>query len=84
MNGAGRFHIVVTSALTFLFLLLLFHDDLYALLAVIPAAFSAGLLTGVLSYRKIWGVTGDVLGAGSEVTEVFVWIVGAVYSGSYG
>jgi adenosylcobinamide-GDP ribazoletransferase len=83
VNGAGRFHIVVTSVLTLLFLLLLFHDDNYALLAVIAAALAAGLLTGVLSYRKIGGVTGDVLGAGSEVTEVFVWIAGAVFSGSH-
>ena len=83
VNGAGRFHIVVTSVLTLCFLLILFHADCYALLAVIPAALAAGLLTGVLSYRKIGGVTGDVLGAGSEVTEVFVWIAGAVSSGSH-
>ena len=79
VNGAGSFHIAVTSVLTLFFILFLFHDDYDALLAVIPAALAAGLLTGVLSYRKIGGVTGDVLGAGSEVTEAFVWIFGAVY-----
>ncbi len=82
VNGAGRFHIVITSFLTLLFLLFLFHADHYAFLALIPAALAAGLVTGVLSYRKIGGVTGDVLGAGSEVTEAFVWIAGALYYGS--
>jgi adenosylcobinamide-GDP ribazoletransferase len=80
VSGAGVLHIIVTSVLTLGFLLVLLHADLYALVMVISAALSAAVFTGVLSYRKIGGVTGDVLGAGSEVTEVFVWITAALYS----
>ena len=80
VNGAGFSHVMGTLFLTLLFLVFLHHADLYALFAVIPSAVAAGLMTGLLSYRKIGGVTGDVLGAGSEVTEVFVWIAGALYS----
>ncbi len=80
VSGAGVLHIIVTSVLTLFFLLTLLHADLYALVLVVSAALSAAVLTGVLSYRKIGGVTGDVLGAGSEVTEVFVWTAAALYS----
>lgn len=83
VNGAGRAQIVVTSTLTLLFLVSLFHADLFLLAALIPAAMLAGVIIGVLSYRKIGGVTGDVLGAGSEVTEVIVWLTGAMYSSVY-
>jgi adenosylcobinamide-GDP ribazoletransferase len=85
VSGAGVVHIVVTSALTLLFLFPLLHADLYAnlyaVVAMISAALAAALLTGLLSYRKIGGVTGDVLGAGSEVTELFVWIAAAIFAG---
>jgi adenosylcobinamide-GDP ribazoletransferase len=84
VSGAGVLHIMVTSVLTLFFLFLLLHAALYALFAVIAAALAAALLTGVLSYRKICGVTGDVLGAGSEVTELFVWIAAAIYAGVRG
>ena len=81
VSGAGGLHIVVTSMLTLSFLVVLLSADLYALVAVIPAALAAAVLTGVLSHRKIGGVTGDVLGAGSEVAELFVWIAAALYAG---
>jgi adenosylcobinamide-GDP ribazoletransferase len=80
VSGAGAIHIMITTALTFLFLYPLLHAALYAFLAVTAAALASALLTGVLSYRKIGGVTGDVLGAGSEVTELFVWIAAALYA----
>ena len=80
VGGAGALHIVVTSLLTLLFLIPLLHADLYALVTVVAAALVGALLTGGLSWRKIGGVTGDVLGAGSEVTELFVWIAAALYS----
>ncbi|MEI6757808.1 MAG: adenosylcobinamide-GDP ribazoletransferase [Chlorobium sp.] len=80
VSGAGAAHIVVTSILTLLLLVLLLHADLFGLFVAVPAAVAAGVMTGLLSHRKIGGVTGDVLGAGSEVTEVFVWIAGALYS----
>ncbi|TLU83563.1 MAG: adenosylcobinamide-GDP ribazoletransferase [Chlorobium sp.] len=81
VNGAGNLHIVVATLLTFFLLLLLFYPgvNLYKIVVVFSAAVIAGIMSGMLSYRKVGGVTGDVLGAGSEVTELFVWIVGAIY-----
>jgi adenosylcobinamide-GDP ribazoletransferase len=81
VSGAGGWHVMVTSVLTLLFLFPLLSASLSALVVVIGAAFASALLTGILSHRKIGGVTGDVLGAGSEVTELFVWIAAALYSG---
>jgi len=80
VNGAGWRHSLVTSLLTLLFLCLLLHYNLYAVAVAFSAAISVGVGIGMLSYRKIEGVTGDVLGAGSELTEVLVWISGALYS----
>ncbi len=79
--GAGFSHIVITSLLTLFLLFFLFYPgtDPYKIVVVISVALIAGIMSGMLSYRKIDGVTGDVLGAGSEVTEVFVWIAGAIY-----
>lgn len=81
VSGAGALHIVVTSLLTLLFLVSFLHADFYALVTVVAAALLGALLTGWLSWRKIGGVTGDVLGAGSEITELFVWIAAAFYAG---
>ncbi|EAT58564.1 adenosylcobinamide-GDP ribazoletransferase [Chlorobium ferrooxidans] len=79
VTGAGWMHISVASLFTLLFLFPLLHQDLHALLALLAASIAAGGMTGLLSYKKIEGVTGDVLGAASELTEVFVWISGALY-----
>ena len=84
VSGAGALHIMVTSVLTLCFLFTLLHADPVALFAMTAAAIVAALLTGVLSWRKIGGVTGDVLGAGSEVAELFVWITAALYAGARG
>ena len=80
VNGAGWRHTLVTTVVTLIFLTALLHFDPLAAAAAVSTAMLAGLIMGMLSYRKIGGVTGDVLGAGSELTEVFVWIAGAVYS----
>ena len=78
VQGAGATHIIVTSLLTLSLLIPLFSFKFPAIVIVIVAALIAGAMIGVLSYRKIGGVTGDVLGAGSEITEVVVWIAGAI------
>ncbi|MEI6639623.1 MAG: adenosylcobinamide-GDP ribazoletransferase [Chlorobium sp.] len=78
VSGAGASHSAVASILTFCFLLPLFYPDIIALVFVISAAGVAGVMIALLSYRKIGGVTGDVLGAGSEVTEALVWVAGAI------
>ena len=78
VNGAGWKHILLTSILTLTCLYPLLQFSLYPFVLAVLTAIAAGLLIGILSYRKIGGVTGDVLGAASEVTEVLVWITGAV------
>ncbi|MBV5304314.1 MAG: adenosylcobinamide-GDP ribazoletransferase [Chlorobium sp.] len=78
VSGAGAPHIVVASTLTLFFLVPFFYLDLISFVVVISAAVVAGVMIAQLSYRKIGGVTGDVLGAGSEMTEVLVWIAGAI------
>jgi len=40
----------------------------------VGASLLAAAGMGFLSQKKIGGVTGDVLGAVSEVTELFVWL----------
>ncbi len=80
VNGAGWLHALVTTLVMLIFLAALLHFEPLAAVAAVSTALCAGLIIGMLSYRKIGGVTGDVLGAGSELTEVFVWIAGAVYS----
>jgi len=78
VSGAGAAHSAVASILTFCFLLPLFYPDIIAFVVVISAAGVAGVMIALLSYRKIGGVTGDVLGAVSEVTEALVWVAGAI------
>ena len=79
VNGAGWPHTLVTSIMTLFFLFTLLSFELYSFVVALVAALAAGLMIGMLSYRKIGGVTGDVLGAVSESTELFVWTACALY-----
>jgi adenosylcobinamide-GDP ribazoletransferase len=78
VSGAGWRHMVAASLLTIFFLFFLLQEEPIALLLLLIAALAAGVMIGLLSYRKIGGVTGDVLGAGSELCELFVWIAGSL------
>jgi len=78
VSGAGASHIVVTSMLTLSFLVPLVYLDLISFVVILSAALLSSVMISQLSLRKIGGVTGDVLGAGSEMTEVLVWIAGAI------
>jgi cobalamin synthase len=49
----------------------------WRVLTVIPAGILFGLFFGAWSEKKINGVTGDILGAGSEITEVIVLAIGS-------
>jgi len=74
VGGAGFRHAAVASGLSFLILLLLFYCDPVLLSLSVGASLLAAAGMGFLSQKKIGGVTGDVLGAVSEVTELFVWL----------
>ncbi len=78
VRGAGTTHIIVTSIVALSLLIPLLSFIFHTIAIVIVAALFAGAVIGMLSYRKIGGVTGDVLGAVSEMVEVVVWIAGAV------
>lgn len=80
VDGAGWPHILVSSLLTSLLLFFLFRDNITHAAILVCAAAAAAFITGLKSYRKIGGVTGDVLGAGSELAEVSVWITAAFLS----
>ncbi len=71
--GAGTRHVVVAGVLSCSIVGLLLHmQPLPIGIAVLSALLSA-VFTGILAAKKIDGVTGDVLGASSELTETVVW-----------
>jgi adenosylcobinamide-GDP ribazoletransferase len=72
--GAGRSHLVLTSLSSTALLLLLLQADLRLAGVALAAAVMSALATGLIARRKAGGVTGDVLGAVSELTETAVWI----------
>ncbi len=77
VEGAGVSHIIVAFSISLVALLIVSNGMLsFAGAAMVTAIFGA-CLTGFVSLKKINGVTGDVLGASSEVTEVLVWSAGA-------
>ena len=77
VEGAGVSHIIVAFSISLVALLIVSNGTLsFAGAAMVTAIFGA-CLTGFVSLKKINGVTGDVLGASSEVTEVLVWSAGA-------
>ncbi|NTU93448.1 MAG: adenosylcobinamide-GDP ribazoletransferase [Chlorobiaceae bacterium] len=81
VDGAGLTHLLTAAvSASLLVLLLMRFDPLDTLILVVAALGSAGAL-GLLAMKKIGGVTGDVLGAVSEMTELFVWVSGALFFG---
>jgi adenosylcobinamide-GDP ribazoletransferase len=79
VNGAGLPHLLAAVFSGAAMTAAMMHAEplsssaLLFLTAVLSAA-----SVGVLSLKKIGGVTGDVLGAVSEITEVLVWLCGAL------
>jgi adenosylcobinamide-GDP ribazoletransferase len=73
VEGAGWPHFVVAVASVFVFLLYPVGFGWPRALFLMASAAASTLALGLLSRRKIGGVTGDVLGACSELTETFVW-----------
>lgn len=79
VEGAGRRHIGTAFSLSMAIFLFLPATSFLQPLTAFLAASVAGGSIALLSRVKISGVTGDVLGASSEITEVFVWSVGALF-----
>lgn len=73
VEGAGALHIFVAILLSVIGLVIVSNGMLLpGGIALFTALLSAGL-TALVSLKKIRGVTGDILGASSEITEVLVW-----------
>nr|Q3ARQ6.1 RecName: Full=Adenosylcobinamide-GDP ribazoletransferase; AltName: Full=Cobalamin synthase; AltName: Full=Cobalamin-5'-phosphate synthase [Chlorobium chlorochromatii CaD3] len=81
--GAGAPHAFSALLFTLALLFPFYTENFPTMLWLLGAALVAGSMVGMVSYRKIGGVTGDVLGAGSELTEVAVWITGALLLSDY-
>ncbi|HWR00794.1 MAG TPA: adenosylcobinamide-GDP ribazoletransferase [Chlorobaculum sp.] len=74
VEGAGTVHLLIAFVSGLLLLLPLVHFDPLKSALLTLAAIGPASAVGFLSWRKIEGVTGDVLGACSELTEAFVWL----------
>lgn len=79
VEGAGKRHLWTAFFLSIAILLVLPAVTFLQPLTALLSASVAGSGVAALSRAKIKGVTGDVLGASSEITEVFVWSAGALF-----
>ena len=77
VDGAGIQHFVAAFLVSFLILLLLMNGEMLSSGIGLSAAIVGAVMLSLLTMKKIGGVTGDVLGASSELTEVLVWVSGA-------
>lgn len=78
VNGAGTGHLLAALLSAVLFVAVLMRLEPLAVSVLCIAALSTAAGVGLLAWRKIGGVTGDVLGAVSELTEAMVWIAGGL------
>ncbi|MCW8796400.1 MAG: adenosylcobinamide-GDP ribazoletransferase [Chlorobium sp.] len=83
VDGAGIQHFVAAFLVSFVILLFLMNGAIVSSGIGLSAAIVGAVMTSLLTMKKIGGVTGDVLGASSELTEMLVWMSGvflAMYS----
>ncbi|MBF0587270.1 adenosylcobinamide-GDP ribazoletransferase [Prosthecochloris sp. N3] len=79
VRGAGGVHAIVSLLLSSILLFILFSSSIVPVLLAQAVALAVTSAMALLSMKKINGVTGDVLGASSEVTELAVWCAGAMF-----
>ncbi len=79
VEGTGKRHLGTAFSLSLAVLLFLPTVSVLQPVTAVLAASVAGSCVAALSRAKIKGVTGDVLGASSEVTELFVWGAGVFF-----
>jgi adenosylcobinamide-GDP ribazoletransferase len=74
VEGAGKRHLAISSISAAFLLFLLLRADMQQVLLLLAISGGVAAILGVLSFRKLTGVTGDVLGAVSELAETTVWV----------
>lgn len=79
VEDAGWPHLAVASISGVALLLALLGGQVAPSAILVIGALVALLFVGWLSHRKIGGITGDVLGASSELVEAAVWLVAALW-----
>ena len=78
VEGAGTSHLLVAILSSLLLLLPLVNFDPLKAAILTGSGIASASAVGLLSWRKIRGVTGDVLGTCSELTEAAVWLSAAL------
>jgi len=76
VEGAGIQHFVAAFFVALFILLFLMNGEMLPSGIGLSAAIAGAVMMSLLTIKKIGGVTGDVLGASSEFTEVLVWVSG--------
>ena len=83
VKGAGISHVLLALSFSVAALLTVSNANLvFSGIALLISMMSSGI-AGFMSMKKIRGVTGDVLGASSEITEVMVWGAGVFFAGQF-
>lgn len=78
VSGAGAWH-AAAALLTGAGLVVLLTGFSHLFFTLLGAFVAVSVLVGWLSVRRIGGVTGDVLGAASELCELVAWCVAACF-----
>ena len=79
VEGAGWRHIGITLLLAGMLHFILLRDMVPAALVVLLVVLPAAGILAFFSRQRTGGVTGDVLGASSEMTEMLVWLTAGFY-----
>ncbi len=77
INESRLRHLVVSSVQIALIALLFFFDDIFLFLSCVGTAVAVALFVAYKGRKRIDGITGDLLGAACELSEVFMLCIAA-------
>lgn len=79
IRNAGAKQAKLASAIAVIMLFIIFRA-FWMPITTLSLGWIISILLGKWSYRRIGGITGDIIGAGSELTETVILIAGIFYS----